>query len=269
MPIERLPISSACAEVFRGPFVLEGRVKHLILLLTSGLRFEGPTTADLCRAHNEAIARGETEAEYMTLHKGTPEERKIELTIVPKLVFNWLRNKYTSQGASSYPAIPIPDQIRTKTLGVLENDAIDTFTRMTLALPHIVENLKTLHLRSSSGLDFHFTSKEMFQEALPQLTGLRTFVFTAGKVFNEDDYLPLLFQHFPPNISTLRFRGPVSLSKSNHWNKWVGSFADPKYLPNLRRLSFVLDLDYEKEGTGRKKVIRAQMERLSKAKAAC
>lgn len=268
-PVKRLLISSACAEVFRSPFVLEGRVRHLILLLTSGLRFEGPTTADLCRANKEAIARGETEAEYMTLHKGTPEERKIELTIVPKLVFNWLRNKYTTQDASSYPAIPIPDQIGTETLEVLENDAIDTFTRMTLALPHIVENLKTLNLRSSSGLDFHFTSKEMFQEALPQLTGLRTFVFTVGEVFDEDDYLPLLFQHFPPNLSTLRFRGPVSLSKSKHWNKWVGSFADPKYLPNLRRLSFVLDLDYEKESTGRKKVIRAQKERLSEAKAAC
>jgi hypothetical protein len=81
--------------------------------------------------------------------------------------------------------------------------------------------------------------------------------------------LPLLFRHFPPNLSTLRFRGPVSLSKSKHWNKWVGSFADPRYLPNLRRLSFVLDLDYEKEGTGRKKVIRAQAERLSEANAAC
>jgi hypothetical protein len=31
----------------------------------------------------------------------------------------------------------------------------------------------------------------------------------------------------------------------------------------------VLDLDYEKEGTGRKKVIRAQAERLSEANAAC
>ena len=268
-PIERLLISSACGEVFRSPFVLEGRVKHLILLLTSGLRFEGPTTDDLCRANKEAIARGETEAEYMTLHKGTPEERKIEITMVPTLVFNWLRNKYTSLDTSSYPAIPIPDQIETEILEVLENDAIDTFTRMTLALPHIVANLKTLNLRSSSGLDFHFTSKEMFQEALPQLTGLETLVFTVGEVFDKDEYLPLLFQHFPPNLSTLRFRGPVSLAKSEHWNKWVKSFADPKYLPNLRRLSFVLDLDYEKEDTGRKKVIRAQEERLSEAKAAC
>lgn len=67
-PVERLLISSACAEGFCSPFVLEGRVKHLILLLTSGLRFEGPTTANLCRANKEAIARGETEAEYLTLH---------------------------------------------------------------------------------------------------------------------------------------------------------------------------------------------------------
>lgn len=52
--------------------------------------------------------------------------------------------------------------------------------------------LKGLNLRSSSRLDFHFTSKEMFQESLPQPTGLKTFIFTGGKVSDEDVYLPLL-----------------------------------------------------------------------------
>jgi hypothetical protein len=55
-PLERLYIDSACGEVVRSHFVLEGKVKHLILLLTSGLRFEGPTTQELRRANSEAIA---------------------------------------------------------------------------------------------------------------------------------------------------------------------------------------------------------------------
>lgn len=269
-PIERLLISSSCAEKIRSPFVLEGRAKHLILLLTSGLRFEGPTSSELMRANKEAIARGDGEVEYLTVREGTPEERKIELVWLPRLVTNWMRDKYTGEEDSSHPETPIPEHISTEILEVLENDAIDTFSRMCIAIPHIVENLRTLNLRSTSGLDFHFTVKEMFQEFLPQLTDLKTFVFSVGDVFGETDFLPLLYPHFPRNISTLRFRGPISLAKSEHWEKWLEAFANPEYLPNLTRLSFVLDLAYksEEEG-GRPRERRPSDEELKEAKAAC
>ncbi|RDL42540.1 Uncharacterized protein BP5553_02519 [Venustampulla echinocandica] len=275
-PIERLLVSSACAEVFRSPFVLEGKVKHLILLLTSGLRFEGPTSEELYGANDEAITRGDVKEEYMTVREGTPEERKITLVYLPKLVGAWMEQKYAGQEVQDNEShlistLPdqIPDQIHLEAIEILENDAIDTFTRMTLALPHLVTNLKTLNIRSSHGLDFHFTVEEMFREVLPQLAGLKTLILTAGDVFRDDQFLALLYTEFPPNLSTLRFRGPISLAKSEHWERWVESFGNPQFLPNLKKLSFVLDLAYEQENPGKKKEATAQEEQLREAKAAC
>lgn len=166
-PIERLLISSACGEVFRSPFVLEGKVKHLVLLLTCGLRFEGPASQELIDSHKEAIARGDAEAKYITVKKGTPEERKIEILNVSELVFAWMKQKYTGPNSESDPPDPAQDQINLEILEILENDAIDTFSRMTLALPGLVEHIKTLNIRSSSGLDFHYTVEEIFLEILP------------------------------------------------------------------------------------------------------
>jgi hypothetical protein len=159
-PLERLLVSSACAEVVRNRFVIEGKVKHLILLLTSGLQFEGPTTVELRRADKEAIARGEKEPKYITLYEGTPEEKKVELTIIPDLVLQFMNEKYTkpngglevnedraptsppephSKVKSELASASINQQVKllpkevtvdlTK-LEILENDAIDTFNRM-------------------------------------------------------------------------------------------------------------------------------------------
>ncbi|OBT54381.1 hypothetical protein VE04_04298 [Pseudogymnoascus sp. 24MN13] len=232
-PLERLLVSSSCGERFRSPVVLEGRVKHLILLLTSGLRFEGPTSNELSSANKEAIERGEAEANYITVREGTPEEHKVEIVSLPSLAFDWLKDKYTNPDRSSDPETPVPELVYTEILEILENDALDTFTRH--------DPCPTL------------TPKEMFHVILPQLTELKTFVFTVGDIFDEADFLPLFYKQFPPNISTLRFRGPVSLAKSEHWNKWLEVFANPEYLPNLTRLSFVLDLAYDdkEEGGGK------------------
>jgi hypothetical protein len=268
-PLERLLISSACGEVVRSPFMLEGKVKHLILLLTSGLRFEGPTSEELYRASKEAILRSDAEGDYITVQEGTPGECKIAFVSIPALVSKWMTQKCSGQDTVSHLTRPTPDQINLEILEILENDAIDTFTRMTIALPHLVENLKTLNLCSSHGLDFHFTSEEMFQEILPQLIGLKTLILTVGEIFDNEQYLPLLYKRFPPNLSTLRVRSPVSLSKSEHWKEWVESFATSGFLPNLKRLSFVLDLDYKQEDSGRKTNVMAQEEQLREAKAAC
>lgn len=261
-PLERLQISSAGGEVFRSPFILDGKIKHLILLLTYGLRFEGPTSEELCRANKEAIARGDAEAEYITMREGTPEERKIEIVYVPKLVSQWMSEKYSRQGTASHPVDPPHNQINLEVLEILENDAIDTFSRMTVGLPHLVKNLKTLNLRSTHGFDFHYSSGEMFVEILPQLTGLQTLILSLGKVFHDEHYIPMLYKYFPPNLSVLRFRGPGSLAKSEQWKEWVESFAASEFLPNLKKLSFVLDL-------GRKEETEIQECLLREAKAAC
>lgn len=307
-PLERLLVSSACAEVFRNRFVLEGKVKHLILLLTSGLRFEGPTTVELCRADKETIARGEKEPNYITLYEGTPEEKKLELTAIPELVLQFMKEKYAkpngdlevnegraptspseprskvkSESASASinqqgKLLPRGVAVDLKKLEILENDAIDTFNRMALALPHVIANVSTVNIRSTHGLDFHFTTEELFFGLLPQLTELKTLVLSVGEVFESDCFLPRLYKQFPPNISTLRFRGPVSLARSNQWTDWIASFASTNFLPNLERLSFVLDLHYEAQSGGesgklssniRRKLVKAPDEMLREAQEAC
>jgi hypothetical protein len=273
-PLQRLQISSACGEVFRSPFVLEGGVKNLILLLTSGLRFEGPTSKELCKANEEAISRGEAEARYMTVHKGTPEEKKIGLVMIPELVSQWMCEKYSRQEEEPTPSHPVPDQINLEKLEILENDALDTFGRMTIALPHLVENLKTLNLRSTTGLDFRFLDEGVFREILPQLTSLETLVLSIGDIFEDEQYLATLYNHLPPNLSTLRFRGPISLcSQSENWNQWVEGFASRDFLPHLKKLSFVLDLNYETQADSaaenKKKKTTAPEGLLREAKTAC
>ncbi|KAF7131470.1 hypothetical protein CNMCM5793_004695 [Aspergillus hiratsukae] len=277
-PLERLLVSDACAEVFRCPFVLEGRVKHFVLLGTSGLRFEGPTSAELYRADKEAIARGEKEAKYMTVREGTPEEKKIELTYLPELVAESMNKRYAGTRCpkilftdSDLPLLPKEVPTKMAKLEILENDAFDTFNRMTLALPHVVENLSTLNIRSTRGLDFHFTTEELFACHLPQLPKLRTLVLSVGDIFKDETLLPTLYTLFPPNLSTLRFRGPTSLGRSSEWTNWVKAFAAPDFLPNLKRLSFVLDLHYEapEEDTSRRKLAIAPEDILRDAQDAC
>jgi hypothetical protein len=277
-PLERLFVSDACAEVFRSPFVLEGRVKHLVLLLTSGLRFEGPTSAELYRANKEAISRGEKEAKYMTVREGTPEEKKIELVWLPELVAESMNERYAGTRATpplitniDLPLLPKEVPSKMEKLEILENDAIDTFSRMTIALEHVVENLSTLNIRSTHGLDFHFTTEEIFACLLPQLPNLRTFVLSVGDIFQDESLLPTLYTRFPPNLSTLRFRGPASLGRSSEWANWVKAFASSDFLPNLKRLSFVLDLHYEapKEGTSKRELIAAPDDILRDAQHAC
>lgn len=311
-PLERFLVSSACGEVLRSPFVIEGKVKHLVLLLTSGLRFEGPTSKELTRANEEAISRGEKEGRYITVREGTPEEKKIEVINISELALEWMREKYgklgqqleeeernriaaittttTTTTTSSHdeqkeeqplPLLPKKVSANITKLEILENDAIDAFNRMTLALPHLVENLSTLNIRSTHGLDFHFTPEDLFACLLPQLTDLKTLVLSVGEVFKSDTFLPTLYKHFPPNISTLRFRGPVSLARSEEWKEWMEKFSSEEFLPGLRRLSFVLDMDYEdrnkvkgesKEdsiwGTGRK-LVKPSNEMLREAQEAC
>lgn len=269
-PLERLVLSSSCGEVIRSPFILEGRVPHLVLLLTSGLRFEGPTSDELCAVNKDAITRGDAEADYMTVGRGTPDERKITMVSIPALVGAWMLQHYEGRSPAALLATPPPAPAALASLAIIENDAIDAFGRFTLALPHLAAGLRTLTLRSSSGLDFHFTNEALFAEVLPRLARLRTLVLTAGDVFPDADFLPALHRLLPPGLTTLRFRGPVSLAASARWPEWVAAFAEPGFLPRLERLSFVLDLDYEEDAKGgdRKKKVVPGEERLRVAKRA-
>ncbi|PLB48994.1 hypothetical protein P170DRAFT_383518 [Aspergillus steynii IBT 23096] len=275
-PLERLFISNACAEVFRSPFVLEGRVKHLVLLATAGLRFEGLSTDELCSANREAIARGEKKAQYVS------EKKRMQIVSIPELVVEMMNKRWAGTHSPLPPTTRntdlqlLPKEVPTKMtkLEIIENDSMDTFNRMTVALPHVIENLSTLNIRSTQGLDFAFTKETLFTCLLPQLSALKTLVLSVGEVFQDDSLLPTLYSVLPPNLSTLRFRGPASLVESSHWSNWITSFASPEILPNLKRLSFALDLHYEASGESsadarRRKLVKAPEDVLRCAQNEC
>lgn len=317
-PLERLLFSSSCGETFRSPWVLEGRVKHLMLFLTAGLRFEGPTTAELIKANQEAITRGEREKSTITVAKGTPDQREIGITYVPELVQKWMRDRYGKPPIendaiennaienNAIEAQPEPPPLQIQTLEIIENDACDTFTRFILANANRnMENLTTLVLRTASGLDFNQTSPQMFRQILPQMTQLKTLTLTVSeKTFRgwgegsknekevasdgdgkkeegkssataygkdgqeagkkaavekipgtesnceeqKDSLLTTLYTCFPPNLECLRFRGPASLAASPAWPDWVAAFSSPTFLPDLKTLSFLLDLNVSVDG---------------------
>lgn len=312
-PLERLFFADSCGETFRSPWVLEGRVKHLILLGTAGLRFEGPTTSELIEANREAIARGEREKETITVRKDTPDERQIEINFVPDLVQGWMRDKYAEKPQVEYDATesrPKPPPMQLQTLEIIENDALDAFSRFVLANADRgadPSNLTTLVLRSTNGYDFGQTAPQMFRQILPQMTELKTLVLTVGeKTFQkweeggEDEkeeeknsgtasrnagqeagkeeeatvekiptstestnkknseegtssLLTTLYTSLPPTLQCLRFRGPASLTASPAWPHWVATFSSPTFLPDLKTLSFVLDLDVGGDGLKKEK----------------
>lgn len=266
-PLQKLEFSDSVSEVFQSPFILEGRVPHLSLFFTSGLRFEGLTSHELQIEHKEAIKRGDIQGDFITVHEGTPEERQIEITYLPELVSNHINKIFTDpeRGLKEPPSGPF----NLRVLEIWENDAIDTFNRMALSLPHLVENLRTLRIRSTAGLDFHYTHEHVFRELLPQLTSLRSLNISVGEVFQDPSYLPTIYKLFPPNLTELYFRGPSSLCQSTGWSNWVQAFESKDFLPDLKKLAFVLDLHYKEEESGRKKEGPAPAPLLYQARIAC
>jgi hypothetical protein len=266
-PLMKLEFSDSVSEVFRTPFVLEGRVSHLSLFFTCGLRFEGSTSDELLVEHREDIKRGKVEGDFITLHEGTPEERKVEVTYLPSLVADHINKIFTDpeRRLKEPPAGPYNLQ----TLEIWENDAIDTFNRMALSLPHLVGNLRSLRIRSTSGLDFHYTHEHLFREILPQLSKLQSLNLSVGDVFQDPTYLPTIYKIFPPNLTELYFRGPSSLFESKEWSNWVQALESKEFLPNLQKLAFVLDLHYEEDESGRKTEGPAPAALLYQARIAC
>ncbi|KAL2844161.1 hypothetical protein BJY01DRAFT_215214 [Aspergillus pseudoustus] len=271
-PLDKLKLSGPCGEVTKSPHILQGTVAHLILNFASELRFEGPTSNELSRAYDEAIKCGEKEKEYIG-------DSGIQLIMMSSLALEWLANKYphgTSISSSERPELepenrPVEGQeIRLRTLEIIENDAIDTFQRMSLALPHIVDNLTSLNIRSTSNPpDPQWMQESFFLGVLKEMTNLETFHLSIGETFQEEASLPGLFASLPPNLTTLHIRGPASLAQSERWEEWVTAFGSEDFLPKLQRLAFVLDLHYKENEYGRKELEDAPGGLLREARAAC
>ena len=258
-PLQRLQLSSACGELTQTPFVRQGRVSHLSLYLTFQLRFEGPTSAELTRMHREAVEKGEKQKRYAS------EESKLQIIYLPDLVADCMNKAYSDPDRKPDPENEPPaGPVNLKTLEIWGNDALDTFCRMGAALPHIVDNVETLRLRSTQGNDFELLQEEVFSQMLPELHNLQTLHLTIGEVFQDESLLPTLYKAFPPNLTALYFRGPALLTQSEQWNGWLEAFASPEFLPKLQRLAFVLDLHYKD-----KKEAKVPDELLRQAREAC
>ncbi|KAL4995570.1 hypothetical protein BDV10DRAFT_174361 [Aspergillus recurvatus] len=269
-PLERLLVSGVCGEVTKSPHILRGRIQHLILYLTSEMRFEGPTSAELQRMNQEAIKRGEAKIQYLS------ETSKIQLVNITQLGQEWMAKKYNAPGLTENPPLEPENQpvdgenSRLRTLEIIENDALDTFLRMSAALPHVVQPVTSLTLRSTSlPWDFGWFKESSFPEALAELSALDSLNLSVGAVFSEPSTLPGLYTGFPPNLTTLHFRGPMALCRSERWEEWASAFADRTFLPKLARLAFVLDLHYVPDKYGTLRPDTPPEGDLQEARAAC
>lgn len=266
-PLQKLEISDSVTEVFQSPFVREGRVAHLSLFFTCGLQFEGSTSCELMLENKQAIERGEIEGNFFKVDEGTPSERKVEVTYMPHLFSEHMNKIYADPERDMKESPSGPFNLRT--FEIWENDAIDTFNRMAMSLPHLLDNLRTLRIRSTSGLDFHYTHEHLFREILPKLNNLQTLILSVGEIFQDPAYLATLYKVFPPNLTELYFRGPSTLCESTEWQNWVLAFESKDFLPNLQKLALVLDLDYEESESGGKNERPAPAALLYRARLAC
>ena len=124
-PLERLVIDSSCGELVQTPWITEGLVKHLVLWLTSGLRFDGPTNQELYRRNTEAINSGEKQKNVIEGQNG----KEIELTYLPDLVAEDRQKRWSNM---SEIELTEEDSINValETVEILENDAMDQFMGM-------------------------------------------------------------------------------------------------------------------------------------------
>ncbi|KKZ68663.1 hypothetical protein EMCG_05698 [[Emmonsia] crescens] len=88
----------------------------------------------------------------------------------------------------------VTKNISLEALEILENDAMDTFIRMHLAMG----KLKTVNIRSTNGCDLQFTDEVI----IPNVRTKHP-LLTVGEVFSGNNH-----KHFQLNIYTLRFKAP-------------------------------------------------------------
>ncbi|KAF9640997.1 hypothetical protein BFW01_g12803 [Lasiodiplodia theobromae] len=238
-PLQRLTLSSACGEVCRSPWIVEGRVPHLVLNYTAGLRFEGPTTKELCKANDEAVKEG--------VKEGPEEKGGIKITFVPDLVNEWMEKKYSKKDDSGADAEGEKEErqpeSRLRKLEIVYNDVRDMLYRYVLAHPSLIDPVQELSLIAKSKYDMSACDEQILEKVLPQLEQLRTLVLVLGDHYRDREQLPNFFKFFPPNLETLHFQSSVSLARDEVISKWAEAFQDPKFLPKLKKLSFVLDLE--------------------------
>ncbi|KAK3897741.1 hypothetical protein C8A05DRAFT_19550 [Staphylotrichum tortipilum] len=264
-PLELLVISDASSERVSTPAIMEGRVKHLVLFYAHGLRFEGPSTEELMKdaemlhfVPREKKATYDTDPEAKTGNEEPTEEAEngdesdgIKVYSVPYEWNKWVTARYQDQELCFSAETPdgAPPSAMEK-LDIVGNDALRMVIYMALAKAHIVFGLQSLNLDSPSSNDLFDVPPSIILALLPALLNLKSLRLTLGScVYStlldaavEND-VPFLHAALPANLETLQFRGPVSAAP--HLGAFVSAFAKPDFLPDLKRISLVLDLPDE------------------------
>ncbi len=283
-PLELLVISDASSERVSTPAVLEGRIKHLVLFYTCSLRFEGPKTDELMNGAevlhfvprekndtDDAEAATKTENEQPAEEGEGDESDGIKIYSVPHEWNKWIAAKYVGQELCFSPDPPEggPPSAMEK-LEIVGNDALRTFIYMALARPHILFGLQSLNLDSPSSNDLFNVHTGILLAMLPALLNLTTLRLTLGSAMYTtlleaaaENNQPFLHTALPASLETLHFRGPVSMAP--HVPAFVFAFKKENFLPDLKRISFVLDLpDKDSESPS-----EASLEELRAAHEAC
>ncbi|PYH79441.1 hypothetical protein BO82DRAFT_366810 [Aspergillus uvarum CBS 121591] len=102
----------------------------------------------------------------------------------------WLDAKYGGPNCNELDPDNTPltqHEVSLQTLEIVENDALCTFARMTLALPYVVRNTSALHLSSTNGCcEFQKTNEKMFVQFLPQMESLKILQLSAIPADSDD-----------------------------------------------------------------------------------
>ncbi|KAL2021849.1 hypothetical protein VTK56DRAFT_6623 [Thermocarpiscus australiensis] len=281
-PLKLLVIASACGERISTPAVLEGRIEHLVLLLTCGLRFEGPRTSELMKNAEPISTIPREKAPWAAkienaMSQATGEQpAEIKVYSVLHEWMKWLDNKYGGKKTQFWSGCEGVPPSRMKKLEIVGNDAITMLSYMALARFHLLTGLESLTIHSTFGNDMKVVPPaNYFLVYLQVLLNLKELRLTLGsetvsRLFKRAAAGTQAFLHecLPPNLETLYFRGPVTTA--SQLDHFTAALADNNFLPLLKHISIVLDLpDMESSETKGSKLKEAPLEELKTAKRTC
>lgn len=235
-PLELLIIADAASDRITTPAILEGRINHLVLLFACGLRFEGPLTKDLMKNARpiKIVPRG-TEPELLPFD--------VETYSVPEEWSQWFNNKYKEGGVTFSLEHSDDPSSCIKSLDILGNNALEMLTYVALAKFYLLGSLENLTIYSEN-TDLSF-APYLFLNFLTKLMRLKHVKLTLesatyAKILKSVHPYPFIHLIHPASLETLRLRGPVSAVFE--MGAFAADLADPDFLPNLKRISLVLDL---------------------------
>ncbi|KAL2193091.1 hypothetical protein P885DRAFT_72433 [Corynascus similis CBS 632.67] len=293
-PLELLMIADAISERISTPVILEGRVKHLVLYFTHGLRFEGPSFEELMKNAKpvDFLPADEGEIESNQNHDG------ITIFSFPHEWAKWFQATYANKTVQFSPNLPPPENhtppIHLRTLSVLGNDALQQLTYLAMAHFPLLAAVESLTVCSATGNDLDVVPGSLVLEYLPLLPRLRNLTVTFGAA-TYDELLKATTRNgkpsshlraaIPQGVEILRLRGPASVAAGGGLDEFAaalkaeekndggsrgkreedGSKKERKlFLPRLKHLALLMDLPDSDEPDD-----KAPLAQLHAAHAAC